>query len=347
MIKVLDKAVTVLEALAASPTPSGLALVDLARVTELPVSTLGRLLSSLEHHRLVQRDPRTRRYGLRGGPLTWPIGARAGLGGEAGAGSRASGAAATGRPMPYDFSRSFLLFRSDRVNHTPRLQLDAVCTVSEPGQAARQFVLTTACVGENMYVAEGLVQLPAYEFVMIAEHRTEYAIRKRGATTAEDVREARRFGEAMPTYSGHQTRVTELAVRLFPLEPATPLDTYAEVQAAMLAQQPITCRTSYTAEDNGAQVVLEYPAKIVNVQHDRPNWQIDTGPILVPDFRASSALFVGRLELAYILFNSWSRAEVLERRPTPVTPAGEQGPQTTHYSAVHSLAVRNELFAGR
>ena len=192
-------------------------------------------------------------------------------------------------------------------------------------------------------MAEGLVQLPAYEFVMIAEHRTEYAIRKRGATTAEDVREARRFGESMPTYSGHQTRVTELAVRLVPLEHATPLTTYDEIQAAMLAQQPITCRTSYTAAANGTRVVLEYPAKIVNVQHDRPNWQIDTGPILVPDFEATSTLFVGRLELAYILFNSWNRAEVLERRPTPVTSAGDRGPQTSHYSAVHSLAVRNEL----
>jgi hypothetical protein len=350
VIKVLDKAVTALEALAASPSPSGLALVDLARVTELPVSTLGRLLTSLEQHRLVERDPRTRRYGLRGGALGGPIGPRVDGGRaarRAGAGFRASDATDTGRPMPHDFSRSFLLFRSDRVNHTPRLQLDAVCTVTASGEAARQFVLTTACVGENMYVAEGLVQLPAYEFVMIAEHRTEYAIRKRGATTAEDVREARRFGEAMPTYSGHQTRVTELAVRLVPLEHATPLTTYDEIQAAMLAQQPITCRTSYTAAANGTRVVLEYPAKIVNVQHDRPNWQIDTGPILVPDFEATSTLFVGRLELAYILFNSWNRAEVLERRPTPVTSAGDRGPQTSHYSAVHSLAVRNELFAGR
>ena len=93
-------------------------------------------------------------------------------------------------------------------------------------------------------------------------------------------------------------------------------------------------------------MVLEYPAKIVNVQHDRPNWQIDTGPILVPDFTAAASLFVDRLELAYIVFNSWSRAEVLERRPTPVTPAGDRGPQTTHYSTVRQLAVRNEMFAG-
>ena len=250
--------------------------------------------------------------------------------------------------MPYDFSRSFLLFQSERVNHTPRLQLDAVSTVTSPDGSARQFVLTTACVGENMYVAEGLVQLPGYEFVMIAEHRTEYAIRKRGATTAEDVREARRFGEAMPTYSGKPTRVTELAVHLVPLASATPLTTYDEVRTALLAQQPITCRTSYSsAEGDGARVVLEYPAKIVNVQHDRPNWQIDTGPILVPDFTAAASLFADRLELAYIVFNSWSRAEVLERRPTPVTSAGDQGPQTTHYSTVRQLAVLNEMFAGR
>jgi hypothetical protein len=52
--------------------------------------------------------------------------------------------------MPYDFSCSFLLFQSDRVNHTPRLQLDAVCTVTGSDGATRQFALTTACVGENM-----------------------------------------------------------------------------------------------------------------------------------------------------------------------------------------------------
>jgi hypothetical protein len=54
-------------------------------------------------------------------------------------------------------------------------------------------------------------------------------------------------------------------------------------------------------------VVLEYPAKIVNVQHDRPNWQIDTGPILVPDFAATAELLADRLELAYIVFNGTSR----------------------------------------
>lgn len=249
--------------------------------------------------------------------------------------------------MPYDFSRSFLVFRSDRVNHTPRLQLDAVCTVTAADGTARQFVLTSACVGENMYVADGLVQLPAYEFVMIAQHRTEYAIRKRGATTAADVREARRFGEAVPTHSGHPTRVTDLAVHLLPLDRSTPLTGYEDIRTAVLTQQPITCRTSYVANDGVMQVALEYPAKIVNVQHDRPNWQIDTGPIMVPDFGVTTALFVDRLELAYIVFNSWDWAEVLERRPTPVTPAGERGPQTTHYSAVHRIAVRNEIFAGR
>ena len=153
MIKVLDKAVTVLEALAAIPSPSGLALVDLARVAELPVSTLGRILTSLEQHALVERDPRTRRYGLRGGALRGPIGPpgrrRAG-GSPSGRGFRASDATDTGRPMPHDFSRSFLLFRSDRVNHTPRLQLDADLTVTASGEAARQLVHDRLRRGEHV-----------------------------------------------------------------------------------------------------------------------------------------------------------------------------------------------------
>jgi hypothetical protein len=55
--------------------------------------------------------------------------------------------------------------------------------------------------------------------------------------------------------------VTELAVHLVPLERATPLAAYEEIQAVTLARPPITCRTSYTVEGNGAHVVLEYPGR--------------------------------------------------------------------------------------
>lgn len=64
MIKVLTKIVKVLDSLGGASGRSELTLVELAKQTKLPVSTLGRLLASLERYRFLQRDPETRRYRL-------------------------------------------------------------------------------------------------------------------------------------------------------------------------------------------------------------------------------------------------------------------------------------------
>jgi DNA-binding IclR family transcriptional regulator len=62
VIKVLTKTVQVLEALAESQGRAELTLVELARATELPITTMSRILASLERCEWVQRDPETRRY---------------------------------------------------------------------------------------------------------------------------------------------------------------------------------------------------------------------------------------------------------------------------------------------
>jgi hypothetical protein len=149
----------------------------------------------------------------------------------------------------------------------------------------------------------------------------------------------------MSTFSGQPTTVTELDVHLVPFARVAPLATPEAFRAAVFDQRPMTCRTTYLAEDGVTRVVLEYPAKVVNVRHDRPDWQVDTGPILLPDFGVESDLLVGKLGLAYIVFNTGTRAEVLERRPTPIGAAGSAAVRTTHYSAVRVLQVRNEVFA--
>jgi DNA-binding IclR family transcriptional regulator len=64
VIKVLTKIVHVLDSLGSANGRAELTLVELAKQTKLPVSTLGRLLASLERYQFVQRDPETRRYRL-------------------------------------------------------------------------------------------------------------------------------------------------------------------------------------------------------------------------------------------------------------------------------------------
>jgi hypothetical protein len=253
-----------------------------------------------------------------------------------------------------DFARSTLIFRTTRVQHTPRLQLDATCTLTGRDGETRRFVLTCPCIGEHMYLDTGLIQEPPFEFLMIAEHQREYAIIRKHASAAHDVREAHRFGESMSTRSGVPAALTGLDVRLTPyphLQAVRPDTAHADLRAALDHDWPVVGRTTYLDPDGETTVVLDYPVKILNVAIDRPVWQVDTGPILVPDLQpggvGAEGPLAGRFTLAFLVFNRWDRAELALRRPTPLLPAepGRPSPLATeHYSQVRTLAARHELF---
>jgi hypothetical protein len=245
------------------------------------------------------------------------------------------------RPVDWDFARSFLRFTSDRVNHTPRLQLDALCRVTLPDQTSHQLVLTAPCLGESMYAASGLIHQPTFEFVMVAEAGVAFAVLRHHANAADDLAEAHRVGEAMSTRSGVPARVTALDVTLRRFEAVVPISDYDGFRVALLEDQPILGRTSYRRDD-GALVELEYPVKTANVAHGAPAWQVDAGPVPWPDPSADGELLVGRVGLAYLVYNDFGWAEVARRVPTPL---GDGAPATAHYGAVRRVDVRNELFA--
>lgn len=82
-VQVLDRAVTILDALAG---PDGdLSLLDLSERLDLHKSTIHRLLMVLERHRLVERAPETGKYGL--GLKLFELGSKASL--RVGLGERA------------------------------------------------------------------------------------------------------------------------------------------------------------------------------------------------------------------------------------------------------------------
>lgn len=70
IIPSLDRAVRVLELV--SRAPDGLSLADLARVTDVPKSTLFRILTTLQHHHLVQWNDAKQRFQL--GYYLWELG---------------------------------------------------------------------------------------------------------------------------------------------------------------------------------------------------------------------------------------------------------------------------------
>jgi len=237
----------------------------------------------------------------------------------------------------YDFSRSFLQFTTDLSNHTPRMQLEASCLVSDAAGRAVEFFLTCDCMSEHMYRPSGLVAEPTSLFWLIAGDHGEFLMQKRHADAARDIKEAHRVGERISSHDGRGRTMLKIEVQARPAV-ARPLLTYPDIRQAILGNQPLNGRTTYRAAGGELTVQLGYPIKTCNIPHGREGWQIDAGPVVVPDPAGCDRIDIARLQSAFILFNSWDWAELAVRRAAPGRSA--------HFSEIFRLdGVKHELFA--
>jgi len=239
-----------------------------------------------------------------------------------------------------DFGRSNLYFSTNHSHHTPRLLIDAICHVTPPGKERMTFYLTCACIAERMYTPTDLIHDPVAEFNLIAQVEGEVVMIKRHADASGDVRTALRFGQAMPTHDGKGATIKRLDVSLSRFQDVSPITMDVEFQDALLNNQPINVRTSFTDKATGFDIVMEYPAKTVNTKNDTTGWQVDAGPVLAPNGNKPDDLTVEHLDLGFIVFNRDDYAEIVIRD----TVALKDGGKTNHYQIRRNIDCRNELF---
>ena len=247
-------------------------------------------------------------------------------------------------PGQIDFGRSTIRFSTARIDHTPRMQMDAACTLVDAEGQSRRFFLSCACIAESMYVRENLIHEPAALFNIILSPGDQFLILKRHASSANDLRAGFRFGGTMPTHDGEGDTVTQLDVTLERHRRVQVIQSYDEFREALLGNLALNGRTTYTDEDGVSKVVLDYPIKTGNASNSDDAWQVDAGPILMPTPEATASLPVERLDIGFMVYNRWDYAEAVVRRNTPVVSGSEVG-STSHFTLRRSLDCRNELFA--
>lgn len=239
----------------------------------------------------------------------------------------------------YDFARSFLKFTTNHAQHTPRLQVDALCTFHPAGAAPVRYALTSPCISETMYAASGLVQQPPSVFGMIAS-TTEFKMTKEFAGARPDVCEPHRVGETMSTHDGKGSTMLKIEIDMVEHPAARKIETYEDIREAILGNRVLNGRTAFTDADGKTRVELDYPIRVCNIPHTRRGWQVDTGPILVPQGAPGAAISVARLAPAFIVYNAWDWVEVaILRLNTP--PASAPASQ---FSDIRRLATVNEIF---
>lgn len=231
-----------------------------------------------------------------------------------------------------DFTNSYLTFSVGDDQNIARIQLDAICTIHDAWGGTTAYHLIAPCRSERMYQQPGepLFQTPNYEFCGIWTE-SEYRIIRTGWTTDLDGPESRAIAGRFAW--------TRLDVRT--RDDARRLDTDTEVVAATLANLPLVAVTEVRDEASGTSATLEYPVKTMNVARSPDRFQVDTGPLILPNIAATAERGVDRLDMAHVVY--WRRdvAEFVLRRPIPTSDGSEVS--VTDYGEIVVLPAINAI----
>jgi hypothetical protein len=243
-----------------------------------------------------------------------------------------------------DFVHSFVQWRMDVMDHSPRCALKARCSVSLGGRT-ETYHLFYPCAGEEMYVERNLIHQPTAEFHGVVSDSGGFLLVKHFADPSACIRSAQRVGCRFPSHDGRGCVITSVDKHLRTFACVERLHNDHEVYEACVKNIPIIARTAFSvlcgAESAG--VIAEYPVTVMNAHHGTHQWQVDTGPILLPDPETDATLGLASMREAFIVYNHFDYAEFALRRPV-VT---EQGVSAIHFGPPNPIECQNQLFAVR
>lgn len=218
-----------------------------------------------------------------------------------------------------------------------RIQLDALIDViDEASGAVERFVLIAPCRTEWVYAEDHLFQLPSREYRNIYS-LTEHRNMGRGITDPD----TRSYGS--PAKDAYRSLVIDVQT----FSSTRVLETPADIVDATARNIPLVGRTQTHDPKQERRYVLEYPIKTMNFRPESASFQVDTGPLLVPDFTADTERAIDQLEMAHIAYNRLDRAEFILRRPTPITDeSGHALCTVLHYSEVREYPAQTQILSG-
>lgn len=218
-----------------------------------------------------------------------------------------------------------------------RIQLDALIDVIHEETGTRErFVLIAPCRTEWVYAEDRLFQIPSGEYRCIFSLTEERSMGRALTFTGE-----------VPRGQPVKDTFRSLTIDAKSFARSRGLKTVADVCAATATNVPLVGRTEVRDPKRKERYVLEYPIKTMNFRPETPSFQVDTGPLLLPDFAATTGSPIDRLEMAHIAFNRLDRAEFILRRPTPVSDKeGKEVSRVLHYSELRAYAVRTVILTG-
>lgn len=192
-----------------------------------------------------------------------------------------------------------------------RFNLEGACTIHDErsGQTTELFV-SAPCRFEYTIARRNLFQVPSGEFRFAFSRALKLHIAARPSYEDEPPNVAR-LDEA---FQAHQ-----LDLRSF--DDVTELTTPQSIADATLANDLLNARSTYHDEARGLIVTVEYPVNLINFNAAVGEFQVCTGPLIVPDLATWDGHEVRRVFLAHVAFTEFDHVEFILRREVTAAPA--------------------------
>ena len=255
-----------------------------------------------------------------------------------------------------DFARSFFTFRVDTLKKPPittthkmvvslnnaRIQIDCRCEVREiQNGRTNEFLLGASCKTEYVNVEQGIWTEPNADFIPVLSHDQFLSIKT--------FDHAGRRVLLYPPERGEQPHRQLVGVNEsfdsvnihVHWSQAAELTDVGEVIDSTLKNYPLMARTELKTSRYEAQI--DYPVKTINVGEREHFYQIDSGPVLLPDLSREPGDLLAGMDLAFAGFNDHSWTEFLVRDKT--TPG--DGMTVYHYCRPVRMETSNRLFEVR
>ena len=205
--------------------------------------------------------------------------------------------------------------------------------VDDQARTRTEYYQCGSCKSENTFHEHDLFHKVNYDFLPIFG--------------AGNVLVFRRYAEANARYRQVRPYAKFWGEPIFRLKRpavARPLDNWAAIRDATAEGTPLVARTEIADPKSGLRAILEYPVKTMNVDLDHGKYQVDTGPVALPDLAKRYQPQIESLSLAFVAFNAPGFADFVIEQPTRV-PAGKEAAEVYHYSKIVSVAAKNRLWA--
>ena len=232
---------------------------------------------------------------------------------------------------PLDYGRSFVIGRAP--GNEVRFWVESRTRwIDERAGAHEDYVQCGSCKSEDTFAEKDLFLKDNYDFLPVFGPRWGIVFRRK-SVRHDGYREVR---DAGGWWDGQSYRLVE--------GPARELTTQEEILEATYAHEPLVSQTEIADPATGLRAVIEAPVKTMNTRRGPGIYQVDTGPVVLPDLSRRPGRSVDALRLAFVAFNVPGFADFIVEVPTP-TGESPEAAEVFHYSERITLPATNRLYA--